>query len=319
MIRSLALFLMLSASATAQDLKVVVPSNTDGYSINAKLIVPYVSKYLPEKPEVVIQVMPGAASLVAANYIYNVAPKDGNTIGTFYKNIPLMGALGGPTIKFEPSKFTWLGSTADGRDDTVIVWSIKSGPIEKYLNEEIIFGTGNIVAGDSTLLLRDTLGIKMKLVAGYVDSTEVRLALERKEIEAAIYNLIGIKTNRPDWLKPDSEIKPMLQFGNGTVRHKDYPDIPTLAEYTKQKELLNVYEKQYVLLRPFVAPPNIPAARAQELRVAFEKAVSDPEFLDKAKKANIDVNYIGWQESQQIVNETVNASEQTLQKIRDMK
>ena len=319
MIRSLAFFLMLSASAIAQDVKVVVPSNTDGYSINAKLIAPYVSKYLPEKPEVVIQVMPGAASLVAANYIYNIAPKDGNTIGTFYKNIPLMGALGGQTIKFDPSKFTWLGSTADGRDDTVIVWSTKSGPIEKYLNEEIVFGTGNIVAGDTTLLLRDTLGIKMKLVAGYVDSTEVRLALERKEVDAAIYNLIGIKTNRPDWLKPNSEIKPMLQFGNGTVRHKDYLDVPTLAEYTKQKELLSVYEKQFVLLRPFVAPPNIPAARAQELRVAFENAVRDPEFLDKAKKANIDVNFIGWQESQQIVNETVNASEQTLQKIRDMK
>ena len=319
MIRLLVLFLMLSASAIAQELKIVVPSNTDGYSMNAKLIAPYISKYLPEKPEVVIQVMPGAASLVAANYIYNIAPKDGNTIGTFYKNIPLMGALGGPTIKFESSKFTWLGSTADGRDDTVIVWSIKSGPIEKYLKEEIIFGTGNIVAGDSTLLLRDTLGIKMKLVAGYVDSTEVRLALERKEVEAAAYNLIGIKTNRPEWLKPDSEIKPMLQFGNGKIRHKDYPNVPTLAEYTDQKELLNVYEKQFVLLRPFVAPPNIPRARARELRIAFEKATHDLEFLERAKKANIDVNFIGWQEAEHIVNETVNASEQTLQKIRDLK
>jgi len=310
---------MLSATASAQELKIVVPSNTDGYSINAKLIAPYVSKYLPEKPNVVIQEFPGAASLVAANYIYNVAPKDGNTIGTFYKNIPLMGALGGPTIKFEPSKFTWLGSTADGREDAVILWSNKPGPVDRYRTEELVVGSENVVAGDPTLLVRDLLDIKIKLVAGYASSSTARLALERKEIDAAAYSLIGIKTAKPDWLKPDSEIKPMLQFGNGTSRHKDYPDIPTLAEYTKQKELLSVYEKQYVLLRPFVAPPNIPAARAQELRVAFEKAVSDPEFLDKAKKANIDVNYIGWQESQQIVNETVNASEQTLQKIRDMK
>ena len=319
MIRSLVLFLMLSASATAQELKIVVPSNTDGYSMNAKLIAPYVSKYLPEKPNVVIQEFPGAASLVAANYIYNVAPKDGNTIGTFYKNIPLMGALGGPTIKFEPSKFTWLGSTADGREDAVILWSNKPGPVDRYRTEELVVGSENVIAGDPTLLVRDLLDIKIKLVAGYASSSTARLALERKEIDAAAYSLIGIKTAKPDWLKPDSEIKPMLQFGNGTSRHKDYPDIPTLAEYTKQKELLSVYEKQYVLLRPFVAPPNIPAARAQELRVAFEKAVKDPEFLDKAKKANIDVNYIGWQESQQIVNETVNASEQTLQKIRDMK
>lgn len=319
MIRSLVLFLMLSASATAQDLKVVVPSNSDSYSINARIFTRHMAKYLPEKPTVVIQEVPGAYSVVAANYLYELAPRDGNTIGTFYKNIPLMGAMGRSSIKYDARKFTWLGSTADGREDAVILWSNKLGPVDRYRSEELVVGSENIVAGDATLLVRDLLGIKMKLVAGYANSSTARLALERKEIDAAVYSLIGIKTAKPDWLKPESDIKPILQFGNGTVRHKDYLNVPTLAEYTDQKEMLSIYEKQFVLLRPFVAPPNIPTERANVLREAFSKAIVDQEFLVEAKKANIDIKLIGWQEAERIVNDTTNASETVLETIRNLK
>jgi tripartite-type tricarboxylate transporter receptor subunit TctC len=147
----------------------------------------------------------------------------------------------------------------------------------------------------------------MKIVAGYANSSTARLALERKEIDAAIYSLIGIKTAKPDWLKPESDIKPLLQFGNGKTRHRDYPNVPTLAEYTDQQELLNVYEKQFILLRPFVAPPDIPFSRTRELRHAFAKAVTDPEYIAEAKKANIDVKLIDWQEAERIVYETVDS------------
>ena len=159
----------------------------------------------------------------------------------------------------------------------------------------------------------------MKIVAGYANSAEARLAVERKEIDAVLYSLIGIKSSKPDWLKSESDIKPILQFGNGTIRHKNYPNVPTLAEQTDQKELLTVYEKQFILLRPFVAPPNIPAARAKELREALEKVAVDEGYLTEAKKANIDVNFIGWQEAEQIVNDTVNAPETVLEKIRNLK
>jgi len=313
MIRSLVLFLMLSATASAQELKVVVPSNSDSYSINARIFTRYMAKYLPEKPNLVLQEVPGAYSVVAANYLYELAPRDGNTVGTFYKNIPLMGAMGGSSIKYDARKFTWLGSTADGREDAVMLWSNK----KEY--QELIVGSENIVAGDPALLIRDLMGIKMKIVAGYANSSTARLALERKEIDAAVYSLIGIKTAKPDWLKPESEIKPILQFGNGTARHKDYPNVPTLAENTNQKELLNVYEKQFVLLRPFVAPPNIPADKVKALREAFAKAMKDQEFLAEAKKANIDVKLIDWREAERIVNDTFAAPENIFQQIRDMK
>jgi tripartite-type tricarboxylate transporter receptor subunit TctC len=311
MLRLIILLLLVCFPAFSQELRIVVPSNSDSYSINARILSKHLGKHLNQS--VVIQEVPGAYSVVAANYLYELAPKDGNTIGTFYKNIPLTGALGGSTIKYDARKFTWLGSTADGREDAVMLWSNKSS------DQELIVGSESVVAGDPTLLVRDLSGIKMKIVAGYANSSSARLALERKEIDAAVYSLIGIKSAKPDWLKPESEIKPILQFGNGTSRHKDYPNVPTLAESTNQRELLAVYEKQFVLLRPFVAPPDIPLARARELREAFNKAVADVEFLADAKRANIDVKLITWQEAEQIVNETVGASVETLDKIRNLK
>lgn len=311
MLRLIILLFFVCFPALSQELRVVVPSNSDSYSINARILAKHLGKHLDQT--VVIQEVPGAYSVVAANYLYELAPRDGNTIGTFYKNIPLMGAMGGPSIKYDARKFTWLGSTADGREDAVMLWSNKAS------YQELIVGSENIVAGDATLLVRDLSGIRMKIVAGYANSSAARLALERKEIDAAVYSLIGIKTAKPDWLKPESEIKPILQFGNGKIRHKDYTNVSTLAEYTDQQELLNVYEKQFILLRPFVAPPNILPARARELREAFNKTVADPEFLADAKRANIDVKLISWQEAETIVNETVGAPEAVLNKIRNLK
>lgn len=310
---------MFVMSASAQELKIIVPSNVDGYAINARIFGRHLARHLPEKPNVVIQEVPGAFSVVAANYIYNIAPRDGNTIGTFYKNIPLMGALGGYSTKFDSRKFTWLGSTADGREDTVILWSNKTNSIDHYKLENLIVGSETVLSGDPAFLIRDLLGIKVRVVQGYSNSAITRLALEKKEIDAAVYSLIGIRTGKPDWLQPNSGIMPILQFGNGSNRHRDYLEVPTLGELTDQKELLSVYETQFILLRPFVAPPNIPPKRAEELRNAFTKAATDPVFIAEAKKANIDAKLIGWQEAEQIVNQTIDANPSILNRIRNMK
>jgi tripartite-type tricarboxylate transporter receptor subunit TctC len=310
---------MFVTSASASELRIVVPSNKDSYSTNARLIGRHIGKYLSENPSVIIQEVPGAYSVVAANYLYEIAPKDGSTIGTFYKNIPLIGALGGTSIKYDASKFTWLGSTADGRTDAVILWSNKSGPIERYRSTELIVGSENIVAGDAISLIRELYDIKIKLVGGYANSGTARLALEQKEIDAAVYSLIGIKTSKPDWLKSESGIIALLQFGNGSTRHKDFQNTPTLSEHTNQKEMLEVYEKQFILLRPFVAPPNIPTIRAKELRTALQKVSVDEMFLAEARKANIDINFVTWQEAERIVNETVYAPPHILESIRNLK
>ena len=319
MLRFVIALVFLTTSTLAAELRIVVPSASDGYAMNARVFGKYLSRYLPEKPTIVIQEVPGAFSLSAANYMYNVAPKDGTVIGTFYRNISFLGALGGTNVNYDARKFTWIGSTADGRQDAYMLWSNKPGPIERYRTEELIIGSENITTANPVVLVRDITKIKVKEVTGYNNSATARLAVDRNEVDAVIYGLIGIRSGKSEWIKPDSKVFPLIQFGNGRVRHKDYPTVPTLEEYTDDKTILNVYESQNILIRPFVAPPGISYSRASELREAFNKAVSDPEFLEEATKAKIEVNPIDWKESEAIVSATYKAPESALNYLRDMK
>jgi tripartite-type tricarboxylate transporter receptor subunit TctC len=320
MIKTLCLLLVMSVSATAQELRIIAPSASDGYSTNARILAPYLSKHLPEKPTVVVQVMPGAASLVATNYIYNVAPKDGNTIATVYKNIPLVGILGGPTIMFDSRKLNWIGSTADGRKDAVIVWTHRNESLEKFRTEELIVGTEGLVSADTTKFIRNTLNLNLKQVSGYASAGAARLALERKEVDAVIFNLLGIRT-QTQWTNPNSGVRALLQFGNGTERHTEYLSVPTLAELLTNEEdrkVLDVFETQFVLLRPFIAPPGVPFSRIRALREAFVKAVNDTGYIEDARKARIDVNLITGEQAEKIVMVSANAPFSILNKIRNL-
>lgn len=319
MLRSLVLFLMLSASATAQELRIITPSPADGYNINARMLAPYIAKYLPEKPTPIIQVVPGAFSLVAANHMYNVAPRDGNTIATVYKHIPFVGVLGGSSVMFDPSKFAWIGSSADGRRDAVILWTNRSESLEHFMSKELVLGAESGVSSSDSKFIKQSIGLNIKHVFGYVPSGS-RLALERKEIDAVIFSLIGTKT-QTQWTKPDSGIRALIQLGNGNNRHPDYSNVPTLAELLKNekdRQILDIFETQYILLRPFIAPPNVPKTRIKELREAFVKAVNDNGYIEEAAKANIEINLITGEQAEIIVSALANASPEILEEIRNL-
>jgi hypothetical protein len=306
MFRAIALALTLMVTSVAADtLKIIVPSDNDSYNINARVLGKYLVKHLPNQPTLVIQSMPGAASMVAANYLYNHAPKDGSVIGTFYKEIPLVGALGGPNVQYDASKFTWIGSNVDGRKDAVIMWCNTDNPK--------IIGSENYAGVNPAFLVRDLAKLDAKIVTGYATTGDARLALERKEVDAVVYNLIGIKTQKPQWLKPDSGIKACMQFGNGTNRHPEYKDVQALAEVVQSdmdKTILSTVEESYAMLRPFVAPPGIPAKNTKEFREAFAKALADPEYMAEAMKMNIEVNMIDYNEAEKLVTYEIKIGEQ---------
>jgi tripartite-type tricarboxylate transporter receptor subunit TctC len=304
----------------AQELRVITPSPADSYNINARILAPYIAKYLHEKPTPVIQVMPGASSLVATNYMYNVAPKDGNTIATVYKNIPLVGILGGPTVMFDPTKFNWIGSTVDGRKDAVLVWTHRTESLAEFKTKELIVGTESIVSADSTKFIRNSLRLNFKQIAGYANPGAARLALERKEVDAVIFNLLGIKT-QTQWTDPNSGIRALLQFGNGKNRHPDFKNVPTFAELITSEEdraILDIFETQFILLRPFIAPPEVPATRVKELREAFNKAVNDAGYIEEATKAKMEIQLITGEQAEHIVAVSSNASPAVLDKLRNL-
>ena len=294
------LLLLFIIPAKAEVLTIVLPVAEDAHAINARIFSKYLIKHSKNFTSVEFKVVPGAASVVAANYIYDIAPKDGSTIGVFYKNIPLVGAIGGNNINFDPVKFTWLGSTADGRKDAVLLLS------NKNYDNELIIGSDNVIVGDPIKFIKMSTNLKLKQVIGYKSQSEIRLALERGEVDAMVNSMIGIKTTKPEWLKPDSKIKPIIQFGNGLNRHPDFPNVITLSEIISEeyKSLLEIFETQYILLRPYVAPPNIPKEKAASLRKTFKAAASDIGYEKEASVSNIDVNPIFWEEAERIVNIT---------------
>lgn len=310
-----ALLFMFSAyiPAAANTLTVILPVPDDAHAVNARILGRYLQKHHPHKPEVIFRTIPGAASVVAANYLYNIAPRDGSTIGVFYKNIPLVGAIGGSNVNFDPSGFTWLGSTADGRKDAVLLISRKN-----YDGTELIIGTDNVVLADPVRFIRESTGWNIRQVTGYKSNSEIRLAVERGEVDAIVNSMIGIKTTRPQWLQPDSPFKIILQFGNGRERHPEFSQVPTLSEIISadKQDLLKIFETQFALLRPYVAPPNLSAEQSALLRKMFTDAVSDLEYVAEARKANIDVNLIDWREAEAIVRITTSAPRNLLERLR---
>jgi tripartite-type tricarboxylate transporter receptor subunit TctC len=148
------------------------------------------------------------------------------------------------------------------------------------------------------VVLRDTIGPRYKMVSGYPGSAELFLAMERNEIHARMVNLTGLKAVKPDWLKPGSPYKVLVQFGRKT-RISDLPDVPTARELAldaSARALINLVEIPFELSRPFAAPPGVPADRAKILQTAFRNAHRDPQFLAEAKNLDLDISPIGPQE-----------------------
>jgi tripartite-type tricarboxylate transporter receptor subunit TctC len=274
-----------------------------GYDTYGRIMAQHMGKYIPGNPTVIIQNMPGAGSLRAANYIYAVAPKDGTTIGIFARNMPLLGLLKtDQNVQFDPRKFTWLGSSSSFANDAYLLLARKDATVKSVEEARKPGGPplllGSTAEGTSSdampIVLREMLGFNIKLIPGYTDSGQLFLAMERNEIEGRTVGLSAVRSNRPEWVKPDGPMRVLVVFGRAT-RHPDFPNAPTareLARNDKDRALIQVVEAPYTLSRPFVAPPDVPADRAKALQDAFMATHKDPDFLRDAERLGIDVSPI---------------------------
>jgi tripartite-type tricarboxylate transporter receptor subunit TctC len=245
--------------------------------------------------------MPGAGSLRAVNYLYNIAPKDGSVVAHFARNMPLQGILANnQNIQFDARKFIWLGSSSSFANDAYILIVRPDAPV-KTIGEAIRPGGEALVLGgtaegatgnDVPIILRDTIGLNVKRVVGYPDSGALFLAIERGEVHGRITDLSSVKTIKPDWLKPNSGFRVLVQFARST-RHQDFPDIPMARELSRNdaaRALIEFTEIPYLLSRPFAAPPGTPPDRAQALQAAFVATHKDPQYLEEAARLNVDVS-----------------------------
>src|SRR5215510_5441763 len=173
-----------------------------GYDIYARLLARHFGRFVPGTPNVIVQNMPGAGSLRAVNYLYNVAPKDGSAIAMFSRNMPLIGLLGSNSnVQFNPRKLTWLGSTSSFVNDAYILIVRKDAPVKSIaeacradLPPLMLGGTAEGATGnDVPIILRDAIGLHVKQVVGYSDSTAIFLAIERGEVHGRTVDLSSVK------------------------------------------------------------------------------------------------------------------------------
>ena len=300
-----------------------------GYDIYARLIARFIGTHVPSAPTVVVQNMPGAGSLRGANYIYVQAPRDGTVIGTFARNMPLLGVLkDNPNVQFDPRKYTWLGSPSSGGNDAYLLFARKDSAIKNskdLMNKDmpplVLGGTAEGATGnDITILLKDALGLNLKMIAGYPDSGALFMAADRKEIDGRFVGLSAVSSSKPEWLKPDSQMQVLLQFAR-TKRHQNYPDVPTAREIApndRARALVELAEIPYSLSRPFVAPPELPADRAAALQKGFLDANADPEYLLEAEKLGVDVSPVGAKEAQIMIDKLAAAPADLLEYIKKL-
>jgi tripartite-type tricarboxylate transporter receptor subunit TctC len=275
-----------------------------GYDLTARLVARHMGRFIPGHPQIVVQNMPGAGSLRAANFLFEAAPRDGATFGVFGSDIPLIGILHtNPGVQFDPGRFTWLGSSSSFATDAYVLIvraDAKSPSLEAAQREGgapiVLGGTGEGARdADVPKILHEALGLNIKQVLGYPDSPSLLLAVERGEIEGRMFDLSWIRQNRPAWFKPDSGFNALLQFARET-RHPALPDVPTareLAPDDKARALIAFAETPLLTTaRPFVAPPGVPAERATALREAFLATHRDPEFRAEAAKIGLEISPI---------------------------
>ncbi|HXF54576.1 MAG TPA: tripartite tricarboxylate transporter substrate-binding protein [Hyphomicrobiaceae bacterium] len=300
-----------------------------GYDTYARVLAKHIGKYIPGNPTVVIQNMPGAGSLVAANYLYNIAPKDGTAFGTFARNMPLIGMLGtDQNVQFDPRKFTWLGSSSSFANDAYVLITRKDAKAKtlkdamKPGGPQLLLGsTAEGVSSDAmAIVLRDMLGLNIKLITGYRDSSELYLAMERNEVEGRTTGLSSVLSNKPDWLKKDGPMQVLVVFGR-RERHPDFPNAPMAVELAKNENdraLIRFLELPYSLSRPYAAPPGVPPARAKALQAAFLAAHKDPEYLKEAEKLRIDVSPIGGEAVLKLLDNISKMPKEELKKVEKL-
>ena len=290
-----------------------------GYDLVARLIARYMPKYLNSAPTMIVQNMPGGGNVVATNYMYEVAPKDGTAIAVVNNAVPLNQVLDGRNVRFDASKFNWLGSTG-GRNEAVFILTSAgiSSVAELKEKEATLGGTG---PGSSIVIfptaMNSVLGTKFRIVTGYKSSAEVFLAMERGEVVARSGTLPSLQSGYTHWLA-ENKIRFLAQVG--LKRDSELADVPLLtelAETDEQRRVLTLISSPPALGQPYLAPPGVSPLRINMLRAAFEKTMKDAEFVADAAKGSIDIAPMSGDEVARIVTDVVNAEPGTIKRARE--
>ncbi|MFN3890741.1 MAG: Bug family tripartite tricarboxylate transporter substrate binding protein [Beijerinckiaceae bacterium] len=282
---------------TGRSVRLVVGTSAGGGTdITARLLSRHLGRFIPGNPNFVIVNQPGGGGLVLANRIANSAPRDGSEIATMERAIPQLAYMGDPQVRFDPMKLTWLGSLSSYKNDAFMLLVNSDFPASsvdelKSVGKPVRVGASRQGSTNLSfaLVAKRVMGLPVEAIAGYAGTAKIALAMQSKEVDGQFIGLVSIQATQQDmWQR--KLVKPLLQLGRRD-RHPDLPNVPTGRELIKDPNglaLLEFAELPFFMAQSYVAPPDIPAARASILRKAFMDVTGDAEYIAEAKKLHID-------------------------------
>lgn len=266
----------------------IVGFNTGGGAdAYARLVARHLGRHIPGNPTIVVRNMQGAGSILAANHIFNLSPKDGSEIGLFAGNIAIDPVIGGVPAKYDSRDFTWIGNPAAELDVCIARPEKGFKSFDTLFTREMVTGTSGTATWDFPVALNSILKTKFKLVKGYNGSNALKLALERDEIDG--YCGVGWDALQAGGLTRD-KVDVFLQFT--ASRAPALPDVPAVMELARnpeERQLMTLIFGWVAMSRPIAAPPGIPPERAKALRDAFDATMKDPALRADSEREKLPV------------------------------
>jgi tripartite-type tricarboxylate transporter receptor subunit TctC len=287
----------------------------DVYDLYPRLLAEYLPKHIPGNPNIIVQNMPGAASLIAANHLYNVAKPDGLALGAIYPALYFDQLIKKPEAKYDWAKWQWLGSPVKSnhllymRADTPYksIDDVRKAATAPKCGATGVASTGYYMPK----LIEEVLGSKFDIVSGYVSGQDIDLAVERGELQCRAFTITAYHAREPfiSWRKKNF-VNVLIQTGNKRdARLKDTPTIYELMDRYKTnaagRSLAKVILAGGDFGRPIVAAPGVPADRVKILRDAFDKTIAEGPFLAEAEKRRLEIDPTQWDEMQALAKDVM--------------
>jgi tripartite-type tricarboxylate transporter receptor subunit TctC len=299
-----------SAFYSRNTVSIVVGSGVGGgFDTTARLVARHIGRHIPGTPTVIVVNMPGGGGLIAANHLFNAAPKDGTVLGLFHEAQVMNQLTGAEGVQFDLLKFNWLGSSYDDPNVCVVRSDASVTAFQDLIGRAkpvAIGGTGpGSNSHDAPRVLARATGANLRTVAGYSTTNDVRVGIERGEVQGMCLGWESVRSISAQWLE-DKYAHVFVQ--NGTARHRDLPDVPLALEFAKDEEsrvLLRLLDAPSSISKPFVLPPEVDEHRVRVMRHALSTTYRDPMFLAEGAAMRLDFQPKTVHEIHQVLSEVL--------------
>jgi tripartite-type tricarboxylate transporter receptor subunit TctC len=273
-------------------IRIIVGSGAGGgFDLTARLVSRHLPKHIPNSPMVIVENMPGGGGLVAANHVFHAAAKDGLVIGIFHEGQVMNQLTRAEGVQFDMRDFNWLGSSYNDPNVCIVRSDAPVTTFKELIGSPTALKVGGTGPGSNSYdvprIVAAATGANLKAVAGYPTTNDVRIGIERGELQGLCFGWESVQSTAAQWLR-DRYVRVIVQ--NGLERHKDLPDVPLAVEFARDEDsrrMLRVLDAPAAMAKPFAMPPGVDAGRVALLRRAFQETYRDPEFLAEANAMHL--------------------------------